>query len=264
MTPDRDEPMLKSLDLALRVIEALDSGAPEQGVSHLSRQLGTNKTTVYRILTTLEARGYVVQNHVSSRYSIGPRLRRFGQLALARLDLPAVARPFLAELRDRTRETVHLAVLDGADVIYVAKEEGLHAVQVMSTVGDRCPAHCVATGKALLAWADFAVHDQLVASGLARYTPLTHTTNDAFRREMARTRAQGYAVNLGEWRAEVRGTAAPVLDAPEAAIAAIGVCGPSDRISEERIIQMVPLVVDIANRLSLHIGGRSGEIAQLA
>jgi len=177
---------------------------------------------------------------------------------MARLDLPALGRPFLTELRDLTRENVHLAVLDGADAIYVAKEQGLHAVQVMSTVGDRCPAHCVATGKVLLAWARSGVHDRLLEAGLARYTALTRASNEEFRREMARTRARGYAVNLGEWRLEVRGVAAPILDDAERAVAAIGVCGPAERMSEERLGQMAPVVVDIANRLRVHLGARLG------
>lgn len=255
MPPDRDEPALKTLDLSLRVIEALDAGAAERGVSDLARDVGANKTSVYRILATLEARGWVRQNPATSKYAIGPRLRRFGQGALARIDLPVVARPFLAELRDLSRESVHLAVLDGGDAIYVAKEEGLHPVQVVSSVGARCPAHCVATGKVLLAWADPVVQDRLLAAGLARYTPLTNAAPDAFRREMARVRAQGYAVNMGEWRTEVRGVAAPVLDGVGNAVAAIGVCGPADRMTEERVNLVIPIVGDVARRLSAHVGG---------
>lgn len=255
MSPDRDDPLLKSLDLALRVIEALDNGGTGRGVSELAREVGSNKTSVFRILATLEARGYVSRDAAGPRYAIGPRLRRFGQGALARLDLPVVAKPFLVELRDLTRESVHLAVLDGGDAIYVAKEESLHPVQVASAVGARCPAHGVATGKVLLAWAEPEAHDRLLAAGLARYTPLTHASPEAFRREMARIRAQGYAVNLGEWRSEVRGVAAPVLDGAGRAIAAVGVCCPAERLPEERIDRTIPVVVDVARRLSSHIGG---------
>lgn len=255
MTSDSRRPMLKSLDLSLRVLEALDDGTPERGISELAREVGSSKSTIYRVLSTLACRGYVIQNPVTSLYSTGPRLRRFGRAAVSRLDLPTAARPFMAELRDETQDTVHLAILDGDEAVYVAKEEGLHPVQVMSRVGTRCPAHCVATGKALLAYAGDAVHDRLVHAGLVRHTPLTQAAADDFRREMARIREQGYAVNTGEWRVEVRGVAAPIFDGAVAPVAAIGVCGPATRMPEERILTMVRSVVDVAARLSAHIGG---------
>ncbi|HEU0114602.1 MAG TPA: IclR family transcriptional regulator [Thermomicrobiales bacterium] len=248
-------PPLKSLDLSLRVIEAMDAPHAERGVSDLARELRVSKATIYRILATLEARGYVVQDPTSVRYRIGPRLRQFGQNGPARLDLPALARPFMIELRDQTRENIHLAVLDGADVIYAAKEEGLHPVQVMSNVGARCPAHCVATGKAILAFAPPADRARVVAAGLRRYTPLTHATEEAFAAEMARIQAQGVAVNHGEWRLEVRGVAAPLFDAGGRAIVAIGVCGPAERMSPDAVGAMVPVVTDVAARATRYIGG---------
>ncbi|HEX5499961.1 MAG TPA: IclR family transcriptional regulator [Thermomicrobiales bacterium] len=248
-------PPLKSLDLSLRVIEAMAAQHAERGVSDLARELRVSKATIYRILTTLEARGYVVQDPGSVRYRIGPRLRQFGQDGPARLDLPALARPFMIELRDRTRENIHLAVLDGADVIYAAKEEGLHPVQVMSNVGARCPAHCVATGKAILAFAPQADRDRVIAAGLTRHTPLTHATEEAFNGELERIQARGCAVNQGEWRLEVRGVAAPIFDAAGRAIAAMGVCGPAERMSADAIAAMVPVVTEVAARATRYIGG---------
>lgn len=254
MALDPAEPMLKSLDLSLRVLEALDNGMPERGVSALAREVGASKAAVYRILSTLQRREYVVQNPSTSQYAIGPALRRFGRVAASRLNLPAAARPFMVELRDLTEDAVHLAILDGAEAVYVAKEEGLHPVQVMSRVGARCPAHCVATGKALLAYADDAVHDRLVVAGLTRYTPLTHAEPDDFRQEMARIREHGYAVNEGEWRTEVRGVAVPVFDGSGRAVAAIGVCSPAVRMPDERVFATIPIVLDVASRLSAHLG----------
>jgi IclR family transcriptional regulator, KDG regulon repressor len=122
------EPALKSLDVALRVLEALDNGAPERGISDLSRELGVSKAAVYRILSTLMLRGYVTQNPATSQYAIGPRLRRFSHVAAGQLDLQAVARPFMTQLRDATLDTVHLAVLEGGEAVYIAKEDGLHPV----------------------------------------------------------------------------------------------------------------------------------------
>jgi IclR family transcriptional regulator, KDG regulon repressor len=255
MSPRADGPPLKSLDVSLQVLEALDNGAPERGVSDLAREVGASKAAVYRILTTLARRGYVTQNPATAQYAIGPRLRRFSHVASGKLDLLSVARPFLTELRDATLDTVHLAVLEGGEAVYIAKEDGLHPVQVTSRVGARCPAHCVATGKALLAFAESAVQERLLAAGLTRYTPLTHADPDDFREEMARTRERGCAINTGEWRTEVRGVAAPIFDSTGRAVAAIGVCMPASRMPESRQGEACAVVRDIANRLSLQLGG---------
>jgi len=250
-----DEPALKSLDVALRVLEALDNGAPERGISDLSRELGVSKAAVYRILSTLSMRGYVTRNPATSQYAIGPRLRRFSHVASGKLDVQTMARPFMIQLRDATLDTVHLAVLEGGEAVYIAKEDGLHPVQVTSRVGGRCPAHCVATGKALLAYADETVRERLLAAGLTRYTPLTHAESDDFRQEMARIQADGCAVNMGEWRTEVRGVAAPIFDSTGRAVAAIGVCSPDQRMPDLRLRETCALVTEIAARLSRQLGG---------
>jgi DNA-binding IclR family transcriptional regulator len=246
--------VLKSLDVSLQVLEALDNGAPERGVSDLAREVGASKAAVYRILTTLARRGYVIQNPATTHYAIGPRLRRYSHVASGKLDLVVVARPYMTELRDATLDTVHLAVLEGSESVYIGKEDGLHPVQVTSRVGARCPAHCVATGKALLAFADDAVRERLAEAGLTRYTPLTHAEPDDFAREMARTRERGCAINTGEWRTEVRGVAAPIWDA-SGVVAALGVCSPESRMPDSRLPEVCVTVTRIAARLSAQLGG---------
>jgi DNA-binding IclR family transcriptional regulator len=246
--------VLKSLDVSLQVLEALDGGAPERGVSDLAREVGASKAAVYRILTTLARRGYVIQNPSTTQYAIGPRLRRFSHVAAGKLDLLAVARPYMTELRDATLDTVHLAVLESGEAVYIGKEDGLHPVQVTSRVGARCPAHCVATGKALLAFGDSAARERLLDAGLTRYTALTHAESGAFEQEMARTRERGCAINTGEWRTEVRGVAAPVWDA-SGVVAAIGICSPATRMPDSRLSEVCATVTQIAARLSRQLGG---------
>jgi len=264
MPPRGEVPPLKSLDVSLRVLEALDNGAPERGISDLAREVGASKAAIYRILSTLARREFVIQNPATSQYAIGPRLRRFSHVASDKLDLLSLARPFLTELRDATLDTVHLAVLEGGEAVYIAKEDGKHPVQVTSRVGARCPAHCVATGKALLAYAEADIHERLLSAGLTRYTPQTHADADDFRQEMAQIRARGYAINMGEWRTEVRGVAASVFDASGRAVAAVGVCSPAARMPDSRLSEACASVIDIASRLSAQLGGtpritRSGE-----
>ncbi len=248
-----DAPPLKSLDVALEVLEVLD-GAPELGVSEVARRVGVSKAAAHRMLTTLARRGYVVQNAATTQYAIGPRLRRFSHIAAEGVDVITAARPFMTDLRDATGDQVHLATLDGAESVYIAREDGLHPVQVISRVGARSPAHCVATGKALLAHASPALQHQVAAGGLTRYTPLTHADEADLLAELARIRARGCSINQGEWRSEVRGVAAPVYDSSGRVVAAIGVCSPSSRLTDERIDPTCDLVIDTAQRLSARLG----------
>ncbi|MFN8662301.1 MAG: IclR family transcriptional regulator [Thermomicrobiales bacterium] len=248
-----DAPPLKSLDVALEVLEALD-GAQELGVSEVARRVGISKAATHRILTTLARRGYVAQNAATAQYAIGPRLRRFSHIAAEGVNVITASRPFMTELRDATGDQVHLATLDGAESVYIAREDGLHPVQVVSRVGARSPAHCVATGKALLAHASPALQHQIAAGDLTRYTPLTHASEADLLAELARIRARGCAINRGEWRSEVRGVAAPVYDSSGRVVAAIGVCSPASRLTDERIDPTCDLVIDTARRLSARLG----------
>ncbi|MDQ3834470.1 MAG: IclR family transcriptional regulator, partial [Actinomycetota bacterium] len=244
---------LKSLDLALRVLGSFSEWR-ERGVTELAQDFGVSKATIYRVLVTLERHRYVVQNPATGRYRLGPRLGLIAQSAGPRLDLATEAQPYIEQLRERTKEVVHLDVLDRNEVVVIAKLDGLQPVQVMSRVGDRGPAHCISTGKAILAYADPQALGLVVAGGLTRYTEHTHATASSLSRELARIREAGFAVNWGEWRTEARGIAAPVADSTLRVVAALGICTPSTRLTEELVSAAAPAVIDAATRLSVHLG----------
>jgi len=251
---------LKSLDLALRVLGSFSDERRERGVTEIARDFGVSKATVYRLLVTLEQHRYVVQNPVTGRYRLGPRLGLIVQSAGPRLNLAAEAQPYMEQLRERTKEVVHLDVLDGNEVVVIGRLDGLQPVQVMSRVGDRAPAHCISTGKAILAYADPQTFDLVTAGGLTRYTDRTHTTTSSLSRELAQVREAGFAVNWGEWTAEARGISAPVLDSTLRVVAALGICGTSTRLTEEVVYAFAPAVVDAAARLSVHLGAPQSEL----
>jgi IclR family KDG regulon transcriptional repressor len=253
--------ILKSLDLALRVLASFSGTRRERGVTDLARDFGVSKATIYRVLVTLERHGYVAQNPVTGRYRLGARLGQITRSAGPRLDLPAEARPYMEQLREHTGEVVHLDVLDGDEVVVIAKLDGLQPIQVMSSVGDRGPAHCVSTGKVLLAYADPHTFDRVVAGGLARYTERTHATASSLSKELERIREGGYAINWGEWRAEARGIAAPIVDSALRVVAAVGICSPSTRLTEEFVSAYTPVVVDAATRLSVHLGASESALS---
>lgn len=244
---------VKSLETALQVLEVFDRGHSEWGVTELSEKVGVSKASIYRTLATLERYRYVLQNSVTGRYRLGSRLMQLGWAGLES-DLVEEARPFMRHLRDETGEEVHLAVLDGGETVYMVKLASLLPVQVVSRIGDRSPAHCVAPGKVLLSHAPEDYLDDLIGRGLVCYTERTHATRSSLLRELRETRTRGYGVNWGEWRDEVRGVATPIMDGTRQVVASLAICAPAYRLTEEAIEKSVPLLTEAADGVSALLG----------
>jgi DNA-binding IclR family transcriptional regulator len=204
----------------------------------------------------LQAQGYVRQVGVNGAYALTSKLWELGALVMSRLELSRVAQEPMAALASKTSESVHLSILDGHEVIYIHKIESLHAVRAYSRIGGRAPAWCVATGKALLAHAP-ALVDPLLPR-LFAFTPATLVEPEALRRDLERARAQGFAINRGEWRADVCGVAAPVRDSSSKVVAAIGISGPSVRLKPAQLKSYAPDVVQAADAISGALGYRLG------
>ena len=243
---------LASVDRSLRLLEELARGG-DLGVTELASRIGAGKATAHRLVKTLEARGYVVQN-ADSTYRLGPRCLYLAQGVEAGLDLRTAALPTLAGLRERTGETAQLTVFDEGDAVYVEQVVSLKPVRSVGEVGGRAPAHCVSGGLALLA---FGPADSLAYMGArAGASP----TAEAERRlldldaELAETRERGYAVNRGGNNPDVGGVAAPVLDASGVAIAAISCCVPLFRLDEVGVDALGEAVVDAAREVSALLG----------
>src|SRR5690606_22020885 len=145
-----------------------------------------------------------------------------GMRVADRMDLRSLAAPHLRRLAELTQETVHLSILDGNVVLYLDKIDSPQPVRAYSRVGGRAPAACVATGKAMLAWAHEETLEKIRAA-LHPYTPKSLTSSAELDTELERIRSQGYAINRGEWRATVCGLAAPVFNARASVVAAVGI-----------------------------------------
>ncbi len=221
--------MNNTLIKGLGLLEVLARSERPLGVTELATRIGIGKSNVHRLLQALVELGYVRRDPAGGSYAASIRLWELGSAVLANLDLRRAARAWMEWLLERTRETVHLSVLDGDEVVYVHKLDSPEPVRAYSQIGGRAPAHCVATGKALLAWQP-APHLAALSQRLRAWSPRTLTDAGEFLREMERVRQQGYAVNRGEWRETVGGLAAPVRDPSGQVVAALGVSGPIDRL----------------------------------
>jgi IclR family transcriptional regulator, KDG regulon repressor len=245
---------IQSVHRAVTLLKALGDGAPDLGVAELSRQVHLHKSTVSRLLSTLLGAGLVERTIGSEKYHLGYELVRLASHAPHVSGLRITARPFLEELAARSKETVHLAVLDGAQVINIEQISGAHLIGDTNWVGRRTAVHCVANGKALVAFRSTREIKGLLAGKLRRYTERTITNKLAFRTELAHVRRLGFAAARGEIEVGLNAVAAPVRDRTGYVVAAISVSGPSYRMTRKRMSELGLLTVEIADKISERLG----------
>ena len=236
MKKAKSDYLIQSVSRALDILEAFAIGQEELGVTELSRKLKLHKNNVFRLLATLETRGYVEQDKETGNYRLGMKTFEVASVFLHHLGVVKQARGALEQLAAETGETAYLAVLDGPWAVCVDMVETAHAVRVVSQLGRRLPAHAAALGKAQLA---FRPQDEL--EQLWKQHELTAVTarsvTDAGRlgEELGRVAAQDLAFEDEELAPGVRGVAAPVRDYQKRVVGAIGVTGPVLRLTLERV-----------------------------
>ncbi len=237
--------MLGRAALLLDCLAAGDS----PGISELARRSGLAKTTVFRLVHELACCGLVEVTPGGVR--LGMRLFELGSSVPRQRSLREAALPYLRDLQEATGETVHLAVLDGAEVVYVEIRPGRHGQRLPSRVGGRMPAHATGVGKAILAFSAPEVAGALIAAGLERRTARTIVAAGALRRELARIRASGVAFDREESGPGIVCAASPVFGAGGAVLAALSLTGWSSRLDLDRV---APAVRTAALALSRQLG----------
>ena len=249
-----DKTLLKGL-MVLEAISRLDGEA--HTLEQLAAEVGLTRSNTHRTLQTLIHAGYVRRDKETGAYLCTLKMFELGARQLAGMDARRLAPPFMRELANNTGETVHLSVLDGLDVVYVDKIDSAQPLLACSTVGGRAPAYAVATGKALLAFQtpDYIEH---YADAVRKHTEQTHVSIPALKHELADIARIGYAMNRGEWRQGIGGIAAPVFNGLDKVVAALGISGPLERLTNNKMAQFAPLVQQTARELSAHMGYRGG------
>ncbi len=255
-TKDSGLTRLSSVGAALRLLKEFSAEEPEMGITVLARRLQLAKSTVHRLASTLVAEGFLEQNPTSERYRLGLSLFALGTLVRRRMDVSREALPYLHQLRDRTGESVHLAVIEGSEIMYLFNLESQQAIGVRSYLGLRKPAFCTSEGRALLAFSSPAVLSHIVKKGLTAHTPKTITEPAALHKVLAEVKLSGYALDDGESEEGMRGLAAPVWDASGAVIAAVGLAGPVSRLSKKSLRSFTPWVIAAAHGISERLGYR--------
>jgi len=220
-----------SVDKALALLDVFENIDTSLGVSELARRAGLPKSTAFRLLAVLEQRQLVERQE--ARYRLGTRLFELGhRVSYCRPhSLRDTAVPFLGDLYELTHETVHLGVLDGADILYLEKLFGHQRVKAPSAVGARVPAYCSALGKALLAVSSPDSVSATLARGLEPRTGYTIVVPSMLQEELETVRDRGVAFDLEESGVGVNCVAAPIFARIGRVLGAVSVCGATARFN---------------------------------
>ena len=244
---------------AMRVLEAFRE-EEELGVTEISRRLVLHKNNVFRLLATLEQQGYIEQSSDNERYRLGVRSLELGRSFARSHPLLRRARVVLGELAERTRESVHLAVMDDFEVVHVHGEQTERAVMTgLRGRGQRLPVHCTALGKVLLGCSPRSPRtfdrDLAANGGLEERTPATIVDPHKFFEHLRTVAVRGFATDLEECDPGLSCAAAPVFDADGRVVAALSVSAPRFRLGEGRSLEAAAeLVVAAGEELSRDLG----------
>jgi len=231
---------------------------PELTMSQIAKQVGLYKSTVHRLLATLEGRRFVQRDPDTGIYRPGIRLLQMAYLALERNDLRQLAAPFLRHLWEQQHETIDLAVLDDTDVGYLDVLESPRPVKLAAAIGQRLPAPSTASGKAMLAFMPKETVQHILKDGMPKYTQHTLCSPEALFENLRHIREQGFAVSEGEYEEGVNAVAAPILDLNDQPIAAVAVVAPAYRFNREQINEVAPLVVSTAYDIAQEVAMTAG------
>jgi DNA-binding IclR family transcriptional regulator len=249
---------VQSLERGLEVLSVVSTAGQPVGITDLSRRLGLAKGSIARLVATLVEQNCLVRDPEAGKYRLGMKIWELGHRALAGLDLHDIARPAMAQLHAETRDTVHLSVLtDAGDMVFLDKIDSTKGIRPDTQLGAHLPPHAVANGKAVLAFRPKAEIDKILSGKLRRYTEFTIVGKNELRTALDEIRHLGYAVNYGEYRADVSGVAAPILNHTGMAVAALGVSLPTPAVKRDLAASLAHLVVKSARDISLALGHRT-------
>jgi DNA-binding IclR family transcriptional regulator len=248
---------LSSVSAAARVLKCFSETEPEIGISNLAKRLSLAKSTIHRLVTTLSIEGLLEQNPETGRYRLGLNLFVMGTLVRRRLDVSNISQPLLHQLRESTGETIHLAVLNDASIMYLFNLEGSQAIRMRSYIGTLKPAFCTCEGRAIAAFGGNELLNRVLSEPLIARTSGTLTDPVKLQKALAIVRTTGYAIDDEESEAGMRGIGAPIRDSTGHVVAAVGIGGPSQRLTLKKLRGLAPVLLSTAEAISTQLGFRA-------
>lgn len=241
---------IQSVNRAFAIMELFDDRRPALGVSDIAELTGLNRSTCYRFCQTLKSIGYLEEVD-RRRFRPGLKAISLARAALGSRELPELALPYLQQLRDAVKEAVNMSLLDGTEIVYVARILSDHLITLRLYVGSRLPAYATSMGRAILAYLPEAEADAiLVKSDLRPVTDRTITDRRRLKAELQRIKARGYAINDQEMAIGLRGVAAPILSSSGRPVAAINLSIPRPFVTGEVESALAPRLLETSRTIS--------------
>ena len=247
--------VIQSVSHSLDVLEQFNGTVDEIGVTELSKRLKLHKNNVFRLLATLEARGYIEQNKITENYRLGLKCLQLGQTFIRQMGLLQQSRATLEELTRSTKESAYVAMRKGTGIIPLDFVEPRRAVRVVSFLGTALPTHCTAAGKVYLVFEPEGTLSQSLPERLDRYTEKTIIDRKLLLQQLKEIGESGYAMELGEFTEDVSSVAVPIRDYTRTLVGALAVVGPGERLSNDIIRNNIaPAVAKAGSDLSKRLG----------
>ena len=244
---------VQSVDRAIAILYLLAERG-DAGVTDVATALGVHKSTAFRLIAALEAGSLIEQDGGRGKYHLGRGVLRLAGATAGRLELPTESRPVCRQLAANLGEAVNVAILDSGEATSILQEYATSAITGRNWIGQRIPLHATATGKILLAGMDAVALKESLASELHRYTPATVTESTLLEAELAAVREQGWATTTEEFEIGLNAVAAPVRDATGDVVAAVGVSGPTYRLSVDSFPSVAATLLVGAREISARLG----------
>ena len=252
--------ILSSVKKALELLDHFTVERPELSLAEISREVDAHKSSVFRVLTTLKAAGFLEKDPLSGKYRLGLKILDLAGRVWGRYDIRQIATPYMEELARETGEVIHLAVLDGSDIVYLEKKGQGQVLTVATRLGGRNPAYASSMGKILLA--DLSKSELKAIFGRGKLEKLTPNTIDEIPKlieELARIREQGFALDNEETFPGIRCVGAPIRDAGGKVVAAVSVTVPAQRMDDKRVRELWRLVTNTARMISERVAASKME-----
>ena len=244
---------IRSVERALEVLMCFSNKTPELSMTEISEMVGLNKSTIHRLLATLEGKRFVERNPDTGLYRPGIRFIQIAFLTVDHNDLKRVATPYMKRLCDQYQENVNLSILDEANVVYVEVIESEQRIKLAATPGQHLPAFCTASGKAILAYMPEEEVIKVLKVGMPKYTSSTIISPEAYFADIGKTRERGFSISEQEFEEGINAVAAPIFDDEKIPVASVSIAGPAYRYPLERMIQigtdLISVTTDIAREM---------------
>ena len=251
---------IRAIERAVQVLACFSFKKNEHTMGELAQMAKLSKSTVFRILQTLEKHKFVACDPQSGRYLLGMKLFELGGIVFSSLSLRKAASPFLDHLEDKVNHTVLMGILEGDELVYIDKREGNEPIKLTSEIGKRRPPYFGMLGKTLMAYlSDEEVEDLLYRLPLEKVAPMSITDPKKFKRSLKEIREKGYTYEYGEAVEGVIGIAAPVRNHLRKVVAAVGTAFPAFSANDQKVKETIHLIIQTSKEISIALGYIDGE-----